>query len=74
VRLWPPTGLLFIPQVIYEHGEPWWNGIKRGNLINPSEFSGSPTSSHLVAKQEELTKEMINFALQNITFILQSVL
>jgi hypothetical protein len=20
-------GLLFIPQVIYDYGEPWWNGI-----------------------------------------------
>jgi hypothetical protein len=19
-----PTGLLFIPWVIYEHGQPWW--------------------------------------------------
>jgi hypothetical protein len=26
-ELWPPTGLLFIPQVIYEHGELWWNDI-----------------------------------------------
>jgi hypothetical protein len=25
-----PTGILFIPQVIYEHGEPWWNDIDRG--------------------------------------------
>jgi hypothetical protein len=24
-----PTGLLFIPQVIYEHEEPWWNDIDR---------------------------------------------
>jgi hypothetical protein len=20
-----PAGLLYIPQPIYEHGEPWWN-------------------------------------------------
>jgi len=26
-ELRPPTGLLFIPQLIYEHGEPWWNDI-----------------------------------------------
>jgi hypothetical protein len=26
-ELWPPAGLLFIPQVIYEYGVPWWNGI-----------------------------------------------
>jgi hypothetical protein len=24
-ELWPPTGLLFFSQVIYEHEEPWWN-------------------------------------------------
>jgi hypothetical protein len=37
----------------------------------------SPTralSSHLVAKQEELGKEMVNFALQRISFMLESVL
>jgi hypothetical protein len=26
-----PTGLLFIPQVIYEHGEAWCNGTVREN-------------------------------------------
>jgi hypothetical protein len=25
----PPTGLLFVPQMIYEYGEPWWNNIAR---------------------------------------------
>jgi hypothetical protein len=23
-KLWPPTGLLFIPRVICEYGDPWW--------------------------------------------------
>jgi hypothetical protein len=32
-ELRPPTGLLFIPQVIYEHGEPWWNDIDMEKLI-----------------------------------------
>jgi hypothetical protein len=27
-ELRPPVGLLFIPQVIYEHGEPWWNDVE----------------------------------------------
>jgi hypothetical protein len=59
-----PTGLLFIPQVIYEHGEPWWNGINRGKLlICPPELSGNPTSSHLVANQEELGKGNDEFSL-----------
>jgi hypothetical protein len=28
----PPTGLLFIPQVIFEQGEPWCNDVNRGNF------------------------------------------
>jgi hypothetical protein len=27
-----PRGLLFIPQIIYAHGEPWWNDTDKGNL------------------------------------------
>jgi hypothetical protein len=46
-ELRPPTGLLFIPQVIYEHGEPWWNCIHRGNLILPPDLSGNPTSREI---------------------------
>jgi hypothetical protein len=58
-KLWPPMGVLFIPQVIHEHGEPWWNDINKGKLlIHWPELSGNPTSSHLVAKHEELAKEM----------------
>jgi hypothetical protein len=54
---------LFILQVIHEHGEPWWCDIGRGKLlIRSPELSGNPTSSHLVAKQEELAKEMMNLA------------
>jgi hypothetical protein len=39
----PPTG---IPQVIYEHGEPWWNDdVNRGKLqTHPPELSGSLTT------------------------------
>jgi hypothetical protein len=41
----PTTGEFFIPQVIYEHGERWWNDIDRDKLlIRPSEFSGNYTS------------------------------
>jgi hypothetical protein len=68
-ELRPPTGLLFIPQVIYEYGEQWWNDICRGILlIRLSELYGNPTSSHLVA-EEKLAKEM-TFALPSIYFIL----
>jgi hypothetical protein len=51
-ELLPSTGLIFIPQVIYEQVEPWWNDIDRENLvIRPSDISGNPTSSHIIAKQ-----------------------
>jgi hypothetical protein len=40
--------------------------ISMGKLIHPPELSGNPTSSHLVAKQEELAKEIMNLALQSI--------
>jgi hypothetical protein len=44
-ELWPPTGLLLIPYVIYKHGEIWWNEIDRGkSLIRPAELSGNHTS------------------------------
>jgi hypothetical protein len=39
------------------HGQPWWNDIDRRKLICPLELFGNSTS-HLVAKQEELAKEM----------------
>jgi hypothetical protein len=49
-ELRPPTGLLFIPQVIYACGEPWWNNVNRRKLlIRLQELSGNFTSSHLVA-------------------------
>jgi hypothetical protein len=40
------TGLLFIPQVIYEPGEPWWNDVDRGkHLVISPDLSGSHTST-----------------------------
>jgi hypothetical protein len=55
---------LFITQVIHEHGEQCWNDTDKGKLLIPlPELSGNPSSSHLVAKQGELVKEMVNFAL-----------
>jgi hypothetical protein len=69
-ELRPPLGLLLIPQVIYKHGEPWWKEIDRVKvMIRPPQFSGNPTSSHLEGKQEDVAKEIINFALRNISFI-----
>jgi hypothetical protein len=31
-ELWPPVDLLFISEMIYEYGEPRWNGIDREKL------------------------------------------
>jgi hypothetical protein len=57
---------------IYEHEEPWWKDIDRGKLlIRSPELSGKPTSSHLVAKLEELAKEIMNLSLWSSFFILQ---
>jgi hypothetical protein len=55
-ELWPPMGILFITQVIYKHGEPWWNDIDKVNFWFVHQSSGNPTSSHLVANQDELAK------------------
>jgi hypothetical protein len=61
-----------ITQVIHEHGEASCNGIDRGNLlIRPPELSENATVNHLVAKQEELVKEMLKFALRSVYFILR---
>jgi hypothetical protein len=39
---------MFIPQVIYEHEEPWWNdAADRGKLTHIPELSGNPTSTDI---------------------------
>jgi hypothetical protein len=41
--------------VICEHGKPWFKDICSGKLLTrPLELSRNPTSSNLVAKQEEM--------------------
>jgi hypothetical protein len=62
LHLWtlPTTGLLLIPQAIYEHGESWWNDVDIGN----------PTSSHLVANRWNMRR--MNLALQSTFIILAS--
>jgi hypothetical protein len=56
-EMWPPAGLLLIPQTIYEHGEPRWNKISREKLlILQPEVSDKYQQRHLAAKQEEVAK------------------
>jgi hypothetical protein len=45
-ELRPPTGLLVIPRVIYERGEPWWNAnADRTKLVTRApELSGNATT------------------------------
>jgi hypothetical protein len=42
-------------------------------LICPPQLSGNHTNSHPGAKQEEMVKEIINFALRGMSFILRRV-
>jgi hypothetical protein len=42
-ELRPPTGLLFIFQVIYEYGEPRWNDINRVKPKNSEKICPSAT-------------------------------
>jgi hypothetical protein len=44
-ELRPPTGLLSIPQVMYEHGEPRWNDIDRRK---PKNLEKSLSQCHFV--------------------------
>jgi hypothetical protein len=62
-------GLLFLPQVIYEHGKPWRNDIDMGKLlIRPPELSDKAISSHLVANQEGVGEGNNKFSLRSISF------
>jgi hypothetical protein len=63
-----PTGLLFIPQVIYEHGESLWNDTDREKSSFDHQRPLEILTSHLVAKQEELAKKMIHFAFAKYLF------
>jgi hypothetical protein len=56
-KLRPPKVLLFIPQLIYEHGESCRNDIDRRKLRIRHQISMAILpQSHLVAKQEELLR------------------
>jgi hypothetical protein len=67
-KLQPPTGLSFIHR--WHMSTESHVGIMTGEN---SWFSDNTTSSHLVAKQEELAKEMLSFGLRSICFILRNL-
>jgi hypothetical protein len=68
-ELRPLTGLLFIPQMVYEHGQPRWNNIGRGQrMIRTPELSDNHISSHLVTKREELGEINDKFGLAKCFF------
>jgi hypothetical protein len=46
-----PSGLLFIPQVIYEYGEPWWNYTDRGK---PQIFEKNVFQCHFVYNKSHM--------------------
>jgi hypothetical protein len=72
-ELRPPAGLLFIPQMTWAQ-RTMAEYRQRELLIRPPELSDNTISSHLVAKQEELAKEMMNLALRSISLILRRFL
>jgi hypothetical protein len=49
-------------------------GYRQGKLIRQPQSSGNPISSHLVEKQKELEKKIMDFVLRSISFILRRVL
>jgi hypothetical protein len=54
-ELQKPAALLFISQVICEHGAPWWNDIDRGKLlIRPRSALTILPAETLVAHENKL--------------------
>jgi hypothetical protein len=62
VRLRPSAGPLFIPQMIYEYGEPLWNDMDRSKLlIRPPDLWQFYQQSYLVENQEEHGEGIVKF-------------
>jgi hypothetical protein len=61
-ELRPPTGLYFIPHIIYEHGEPWWKTPDSSTRALWQSYQ----QSYLAPKQEELGEGNDEFGLRSI--------
>jgi hypothetical protein len=70
-ELWIPVGILFIPQVIYDNGEPWWMISTGENFpsVHQNALWQSYQQSYLVANQEVLGEGNVGFCVQSISFI-----
>jgi hypothetical protein len=55
-------GLLFIPQMIYEHGEPWWNYTDKGKQKNSKKNLSQCHFTH--HKSPTWTDPVMNLGLQ----------
>jgi hypothetical protein len=53
---------------LYKHGDPWWNDRGKASDSSTTAIWQSYQQSHLVAKQEDLAKEIMNLAIQS-TFV-----
>jgi hypothetical protein len=58
-ELWPPTGLLFIPQMIYgEHEEPWWNDIRVIQKVRFPIFYLNKITTYTVTHEAEIRSDI----------------
>jgi hypothetical protein len=65
-ELGPPTDLLFVPQMMYEHGQTWWiMSTENSWLVHQSSLAILPAEPS-GSKQDKRAKIMINLALPNI--------
>jgi hypothetical protein len=63
-ELLPPTGLLIITKVLYEHGQPRWNDVDREKTTDSSTRALSQSYQQSSgSKQEERANGMMNLAL-----------
>jgi hypothetical protein len=83
-QLRPTMGLVFIPQLRYENGEPWWNDTDRGKQNNSEKTYPSanlsitnPTRTDLGLHSKRLATNNLSHGMachvNVVTFLLNSV-